>query len=376
MNKFEKLIEYIINDDDQKARELFHSIVVEKSRDIYESIMDEEQVGEMVQGDQVGNMVDEIEGEESTMEGDDEFGGDMGGDDMGGEEEFGLGDGGTDGEVGGDMGGDEFGGDTSHEDTVMSIDAKLDELLAKFDEITGDGTSGSDEFDGGDEEGAEGGDDMGGDEEEVAADETGMMEGENPFAKSGKSGKSGSAVSGKSGSAVSGKSGSAKSGKSGKPFESKSTAQMMREYVDTIGNIYGGDGDASEGDAVGAAGKKTSINAKSTSLTSGPDFGGTSANIVGKKGATNENPDGKAVPKANNEYSKGQGEIKSGNVNVPGGTAGKSSFKKKEGSYEADGKGQGSETGKTVGSSKGGDRPSINKKSELGQAGQPTGKKQ
>ena len=398
MNKFEKLIEYIINDDDQKARELFHSIVVEKSRDIYESIMDEEQVGEMVHGDQVGGMVDEIEGEESAMESDEEFGGDMDGDDMGGEEEFGLDDGGADGE----MGSDEFGGEENHEETVMNIDAKLDELLAKFDEIMGDGETGSgageEEF-GGEEDG-EG--EFGG-EEEVAADETGMMEGENPFAKSGKSGKSGSATSGKSGSAVSGKSGSAKmeaakagsavsgksgmsgksgsakSGKSGKPFESKSTAQMMREYVDTIGNIYGGEGDAAEGTIVGAntgAKDKTSINKKSTSLTSGPDFGGTSANIVSKKGATNENPDGKAVPKPSNEYNKGQGEIKSGNVNVPGGNAGKSSFKKKEGSYESDGKGQGSETGKTVGSSKGGDRPSINKKSELGQAGQPTGKKQ
>ena len=42
MNKFEKLIEYIINDEDDKARELFHNIVVEKSRDIYENIMAQE----------------------------------------------------------------------------------------------------------------------------------------------------------------------------------------------------------------------------------------------------------------------------------------------------------------------------------------------
>ena len=48
MNKFEKLIEFIINDEDQKARELFHDIVVEKSRDIYESIMDEENMEEKV----------------------------------------------------------------------------------------------------------------------------------------------------------------------------------------------------------------------------------------------------------------------------------------------------------------------------------------
>ena len=42
MNRFEQLIEYVINDEEQKARELFHDIVVEKSRQIYENIMAEE----------------------------------------------------------------------------------------------------------------------------------------------------------------------------------------------------------------------------------------------------------------------------------------------------------------------------------------------
>jgi hypothetical protein len=123
----------------------------------------------------------------------------------------------------------------------------------------------------------------------------------------------------------------------------------MREYVDKIGDIYGGQGDATEGDAVGAAGKKTSVNAKSISRTEGPDFGGTSENIVSKRGATNEVPDGKPVPKANNEYTKGQGVIKSGNRNVPGGKAGKpeSTGKEYSKSHEGD--------RNTVG--KGGDEP-------------------
>ena len=30
MNKFEQLVEYVINDETEKARELFHEIVVEK----------------------------------------------------------------------------------------------------------------------------------------------------------------------------------------------------------------------------------------------------------------------------------------------------------------------------------------------------------
>jgi riboflavin synthase len=38
MNKFEQLIEYVINDDEAKAKELFHEIVVEKSRGIWENL--------------------------------------------------------------------------------------------------------------------------------------------------------------------------------------------------------------------------------------------------------------------------------------------------------------------------------------------------
>lgn len=40
MNKYEQLIEAIIGDDQARAKSLFHSIVVEKSRSIYESLLD------------------------------------------------------------------------------------------------------------------------------------------------------------------------------------------------------------------------------------------------------------------------------------------------------------------------------------------------
>ena len=46
MNKFEQLIEFVINDDEKNAKALFHDIVVEKSRDIYEEIMSEEEIKE------------------------------------------------------------------------------------------------------------------------------------------------------------------------------------------------------------------------------------------------------------------------------------------------------------------------------------------
>lgn len=68
--KFEKLIDLIINENEDQARELFHEIVVEKSRHIYESIMDEEMMadgeGHGMHG-QVGDLIDEISVEEEGM---------------------------------------------------------------------------------------------------------------------------------------------------------------------------------------------------------------------------------------------------------------------------------------------------------------------
>ena len=328
MNKFEKLIEYIINDEDQKARELFHDIVVEKSRDIYESIIDdEESVEEQVAGDQVGQMVDEISAEESMHEEDDE-------------EEFSVDDVGSDDEVSGDLPADDMGADDmdaepNHDETVMNIDAKLDELLAKFDEIMGD--TGGDDMgaDMGDEIPAEepGMDDMGGNDQGMDIDQ-----GEEQFAEGKKPDfldldKDGNKKESMKKAADDKKSGSGKSGSgtSGKPFESRkqSTTELMREYVDKIQdmNLTG----EAEGTAVGATGKKTSVNSKSITGP-GADFGGK----VVKASAGQENQDGTSPTKASNEYNKGQGEIKSGNVNKPGGTAGKSGFKTKEGDYSTE----------------------------------------
>ena len=41
-NKFESLLELLINEENDKAEQMFHEIVVEKSRDIYESLADSE----------------------------------------------------------------------------------------------------------------------------------------------------------------------------------------------------------------------------------------------------------------------------------------------------------------------------------------------
>ena len=151
MNKYEKLIEFIINEQEDKARELFHEIVVEKSRDIYESLMDAEaSVEETVGGDEVEDLVDEITADEEgiseeDMEVDAEMGGDeemdLGGDDMGGEEEF---------------GGEEEAGEEEIEDRVMDLEDALDELKAEFDKLMGevdaDGDGDHDMADHGEEE--------------------------------------------------------------------------------------------------------------------------------------------------------------------------------------------------------------------------------
>ena len=66
MNKYEQLIEHIINDETDKARELFHTIVVEKSRDIYENLIDEQDLAE-IGGNEVEDLVDEITIDEQGM---------------------------------------------------------------------------------------------------------------------------------------------------------------------------------------------------------------------------------------------------------------------------------------------------------------------
>jgi len=320
MNKFEKLIEYIINDEDQKARELFHDIVVEKSRDIYESIMDEENMEERVHGDQVGEMVDEISHEESVGE-----------DEETNSDEFTLdGDDDQDGNPDGAFPADDNTDDASNptedniDDKVMNIDAKLDELLAKFDEIMGD-TGSEQEPMGAEEPG------MDHAEPEMPAEDT-MMEGEQPEWLKANKGKKGSSAEDDEEDDEE----DDKPKKDAKTEGKKSTSELMREYVDKIQdmNLSG----ASEGDAVGSSGKKTSVNNKSITGP-GADFGGT-ANMA--KGGT-QNQDGTSAPSSPKPE-----QIKSGNVNTPGGNAGKSGFKTKEGEYSTEHGKEGQTTSGTV----------------------------
>lgn len=129
MNKYEKLIEYIINDQESKARELFHEIVVEKSRDIYESLLDDQQL-EAVGGNEVEDLVDEITAdEEGISEEDMELDGADG-------EELEADDSEIDAEFSDEIADEE--GEEDLEDKVMDLEDALDELKAEFDKLMGE----------------------------------------------------------------------------------------------------------------------------------------------------------------------------------------------------------------------------------------------
>lgn len=145
--QFEALIEHIINDNEEAARELLHDIVVAKSREIYNEMMedDEEDLG----SDQTDDMIDDVEADEEGMSMDDA--GDELGDEMG-----------VDGEAGDELDGDmdDMGSeDGEMEDRIVDLEAALDDLKAEFDQLmAGDDDMGGDDMD----MDMDSGDDMGG----------------------------------------------------------------------------------------------------------------------------------------------------------------------------------------------------------------------
>ena len=119
MNKYEQLIEHIINDETDKARELFHTIVVEKSRDIYENLIDE-QVLDEVGGNEVEDLVDEITIDEQGMTEEEES-------EEGADEAPAM-----DAE---EMPSEEGHEEAEIEDRVVDLEDALDELKAEFDAL-------------------------------------------------------------------------------------------------------------------------------------------------------------------------------------------------------------------------------------------------
>ena len=167
-NKFEQLIEFVINDEEDKAKELFHDIVVEKSREIYENLMNEEEQDEEEQDEE--NDSEEDDSEEELDEDMGSLEGDVEAEEQGMQEEE-ESDAEFDDEAeedGEDLTHDiEGGNDIEHdiEDRVVDLEDKLDELMAEFESLMGGDEGGLDSDLGGEE-----GDDVHGDA--LAQDDT------------------------------------------------------------------------------------------------------------------------------------------------------------------------------------------------------------
>lgn len=277
-SKFEEMLERLINEDRAGAEELFHEIVVEKSREIYQNIIESEDEDDLEEAtdEEVDESEDDDleESEDDDLEESDEedleemFGLDefeveapvMGGDatdDMMGDMGMDMGD---EGDM--DMDGE---GEGDVEDRVADLEDALEDLKAEFEKLMGD-----DEGDEGDEE-----DDMDDMDDEDDEEETKEV-----FAP---------AFEAKD-----------KEKEKEKSKGKQTAAEQMREYVEKVSAKMGDNG----------------VNNKSA-VAGKNDMGGTTANIAKsfstEKGGTQG---GLANPSTK--------EDNAGNVNVPGGKAGKS----------------------------------------------------
>lgn len=297
--KFEQLLDLLVNEEMDKANELFHEIVVDKSREIYENLIAEEDddieesdddieesdddIDESAEDDEEANENVDLE-DSYMMDGDDEEG-DLGGDAT---DDFGGDIGATD-----DMDDSEMGGEGGEEGAILDIKNAIAELEAAFAELEqAKGMDGDDEF---------GADDEFGDEE---GDEDEMM---------------------------------------GQPaFESR----RLREYSETVSAGHGADKKgAAEGGIAGAnTGEKmpSGTNTKSP-ISSGkgkPTTGASAGNIlgdqkVGKGTNTGERPDSlnKGIAQVSGE------KFAKGIHNVDGAKSGVKTLSKVAGGHGAEKKG-------------------------------------
>jgi hypothetical protein len=148
----QQMLESLVNDDQAKAEELFHEYVVAKSREIYEGLIDseiseeeekdeedEEEMEEAASDDEAEEDKVDENFEDIAIEGDDEMSPEMGGDATDDLE----------GDLDAEM--DDEGEEKSEEELFQDLDAIVDELQAKFDELKGDEGDEGDEM--GDDEG-------------------------------------------------------------------------------------------------------------------------------------------------------------------------------------------------------------------------------
>ena len=299
--KFEQLLDLIVNEEMDKANELFHELVVEKSRDIFENLiaeeaeeeeeMDEASEEEDESVDEAAEDDEEMDESEETDEsvdledsysmeaGDEE--GEMGGDAT---DEFGADVGAMDGEEGGEGGEDA---------AIFDIKNAIEELEAAFAKL--------EQAQGGEEPAGEFGDEEGGEEDEME-----MM---------------------------------------GQPaFEGR---RMTREYTENVGtNWEKGSTQKAQGQYAGAGtGDKEGapVEGKSPiSSGSGKPNSGANAKNLAQSQAEGQNNTGTSPGKVNNGITKTAGEkFASGIHNVDGMKSGVKTLGKVAGGHGAEKKGAG-----------------------------------
>lgn len=294
--KFEQLLDLIVNEEMDKANELFHAIVVEKSRDIYENLIAEEEAEEEDEEMDESAEEDEEEMDESadeeadesvdledsySMEADDEEEAPMGGDAT---DEFGA-------DVSADGMDGEEGPEGQEDQAIFDIKSAIADLEAAFAEL--EQAQGGEEPHGGfgDEEGEDDGEEM-----------------------------------------------------MGQPaFEGR---RMTREYTEKVGNDWDKSGSQkSQSQYVGSgSGDKESAPVEGRSpVSSGkgkPTTGATARNIaaVAHEGGTptGTSPAGKA-----GGFLSAAKDLNTGNGNVPGGKMGVKNLSKVAGGHGAEKKGSG-----------------------------------
>ena len=134
----QQMLEHLVNDEQQKAEELFHEYVVAKSREIYEGLIESEISEEEDKEDEEDEEMEEAASDEEAeedkvdenfediaIEADDEMA------DMGGDATDDL-----EADLDADMG-DEEEGEKDEEELFQDLESIVDELQAKFDELKG-----------------------------------------------------------------------------------------------------------------------------------------------------------------------------------------------------------------------------------------------
>jgi hypothetical protein len=284
-NILEQMLGHLVNDDQQKAEELFHEYVVAKSREIYEQLieaeMDDEKDEEMDEAaedeEAEDEKVDEAaeDDEEEMDENFEQFASEAGDEEADPTDDL-------ESEMDGEMGPE--GEERSEEELFMDLDSIVDELQSKFDELKGM-EAGEHKMDG----------DTG--EEE--------MEG----------------------------------------FGDTLEPQLatVREYVEKVAGGHGAEKKGQgEGQYSGTGTQSDKVSVNSKSIVAGKnDMGGTTANILSSKEDTPKYAGAGGGQLGGSSLFKGNPKEENfGNVNVPGGNAGKTGFKTKEAGHGAEKKGE------------------------------------